>query len=505
MELLNDPQVFRGALRVGVTTVAAGNVWRHVGNITETGIPGPGGKGQSPRPEEEEARVEMKKIAVTLALLALCLALAPAVPAGEKDGPEWDWFGSLRVRPEYNDNLSDVTAQEDDKIGYAAYRANVGARVTLDNGISAVIDLQGMGLWGEDQHPYRGWLSMDDTYSDFSVFQAYIEARNIFGSKFSARIGRQPLIYGDEWLVGDLDFYGGTTFDGVWGEFDREKGYTSLFWTSLAETTPPEMNYLYFGAGDSWDSDFGGIWSGWEFGDNMILEAGYMYLIDDRTDDYWEYGYRDKRQTATVQFAYNKDHEAGYFARANTAYQFGSGARYGEGWEEYDIDALAGELTTGWIWIRADNPYKVWLRIAHYSGDDADTEDYETFVPLFQDTHARYGLLDFWSGQWGFAPYLGADPGFQAFQVGSSATLPNGLTLKILAQQLRRAVVYSSTETNRKLGSEFNVSASYDYGENLSLELGIAQLYPGTAISYEPPFFPSTTTRRVYLHAVAHF
>jgi hypothetical protein len=469
------------------------------------GESGPGGEGELPRLEGKEARVEMKKITVTLALLALCLALAPAVPAEEKDGPEWDFFGSLRVRPEYNENLSDVTAQRDDKIFYGAYRANLGASVTLDNGVRAVLDLQGMGLWGEDQHPYRGWITEDDSSVHFSVFQAYIEAKNIFGSKFSARAGRQPLIYGDEWLVGDLDFYGGTSFDGFWGEFDRKNGYTSLFYTKLAETSSPEANFFYFNEDDSRDSDFSGIWSGWNFGDNMILEGGYMYLLDDMSMTEFGDPYKDKRQTATVQFAYNKDHEAGYFMRINTAYQWGTLVVYDEGQEDLDISAEAAEITLGWIWVRADNPYKLWVRGAHYSGDESDTDDYEAFIPLFQDTHNRYGLLDFWHGQWGFVPYLGGNPGFQAIQIGSSATLPNGITLKVLAQQLHRAEDFSPTMTNRKLGSEFNISASYNYGKNLSLELGIAQLYPGTAIGYEPPFFPSTTTRRAYLHTVVHF
>ena len=73
----------------------------------------------------EEARVEMKKANVTLTLLVLSLIFAPAVSAEGGDDAEWNWFGSLRVRPEYNENLSDVFAGNDDKIAYVAYRANL--------------------------------------------------------------------------------------------------------------------------------------------------------------------------------------------------------------------------------------------------------------------------------------------------------------------------------------------------------------------------------------------
>ena len=59
----------------------------------------------------------MKKWTVGLVSLALVLTAAPVWAEGHEDGAEWDWFGSLRVRPEYNENLSDLASGLDDKIG----------------------------------------------------------------------------------------------------------------------------------------------------------------------------------------------------------------------------------------------------------------------------------------------------------------------------------------------------------------------------------------------------
>jgi hypothetical protein len=134
-----------------------------------------------------------------------------------------------------------------------------------------------------------------------------------------------------------------------------------------------------------------------------------------------------------------------------------------------------------------------------------DTEDCETFSPLYQDFHARYGLLDFWHGFWGFVPYVGGDGGFQVLQLGAEGTLPSGLRLGVQAQQARRTETYSPTQLVRNLGKEYSVRAAYDYGKHLTLELGIAQLYPGTSLGYEPPFFPGTVTKRAYVNTIVRF
>ena len=114
---------------------------------------------------------------------AVLLLAAPSARAaeGDEEGRELKWFGSLRVRPEYNDNLSDLSSAVDDKVGYVTYRANVGTSIDLDQDVTVLFDVQALGNWGEAQTPQRGFqgFTSDDTSIDF--FRAYIEARKIFG------------------------------------------------------------------------------------------------------------------------------------------------------------------------------------------------------------------------------------------------------------------------------------------------------------------------------------
>ena len=82
----------------------------------------------------------MRRWKVLAALGVIALGVMPARSAEEGDGStaKWDWFGSLRVRPEYNDNLSDSFLGRDDKIGYIGYRANIGTQISLDRDITVI-------------------------------------------------------------------------------------------------------------------------------------------------------------------------------------------------------------------------------------------------------------------------------------------------------------------------------------------------------------------------------
>ncbi len=451
----------------------------------------------------------MKRGMIVWAIVALVLAAAPAAAGDDAD---WHWFGSLRVRPEYNENLSDLTGGRDDKIAYAGYRANLGLSVDLDRDVTLLFDGQALGVWGEDPDPFRGGTTQDTTSADFNFYRAYVEAKNIFGTKLSVRAGRQTLVFGDEWLLGDYDFYGGTSWDGIRADFARDTGTTSVFWAKVAETNTPEQLTDLTINDIGGDSDLYGFWGDWDLGNSHLVEAGVMYLLDHQTivtdsGTATTFPFDDKRWTITLQYAWGED--TGAFVRANTAMQTGETLDASIPTAPVDVDiedAYAFEVTGGYVFERDGQPYRLWARIAEYTGDDDTTpNENETFVPIAQDNHARYGLLDFWQGQWGFTPFIGGSPGFRALQVGVHAELANGLDVMLSAQELRRAERVSSTVTSRQLGREISLGVGYNYGENLRVEAGVAQLYPSTAFDFEPPFFASSITRRYYLNTVVNF
>ena len=434
-------------------------------------------------------------LAAVVVLLAAPWARAAE---GEEEGRDLEWFGSLRVRPEYNDNLSDLTSARDDKIGYVTYRANLGTSIDLDQDVSVLVDVQALGNWGEEQTPQRGFQGFSSVETNLIFHRAYIEARKVFGTGFSVRVGRQPLVFGDEWLLGDSDFYGGTSWDGLRGDFETGYGQISTFWAKVAETDQVESFDPFGDVGG--DYDLYGLWSDWKFGEVQHLDLAVLYNFDHRT--FSDFPWLDKRFTAHVGYAFGG--AKGWFFNGNAGYQWGSTVA-DPSLGEQDLSASAAEVTGGYSWLRGGDPYKLFGRFAQYSGDQASSsQENETFVPIAQDIHARYGLLDLWTGQWGFVPFVGGPSGAAFLQLGFDATLPNTIRLRLQGQQVWRDEEAPGSD-NKNLGKEFGLSAFYNYGKNIEMELGVALLYPGASIALEPPFFGNSTARRIYVNTVARF
>ncbi len=104
--------------------------------------------------------------------------------------------GTIRIRGDYfsRDSLGDMSFIEQ------RTRLNVKADFTQE--VSAFIELDSYDVWGED------FRSMYLTGSDLrgsdnvDLYQAYIEARNLWDTPLTVRVGRQELALGNQWLVG---------------------------------------------------------------------------------------------------------------------------------------------------------------------------------------------------------------------------------------------------------------------------------------------------------------
>jgi len=440
------------------------------------------------------------------AAFLITLTALPVLAADTGSGTgtaKLNWFGSIRIRPEYDDNLYDVSStQGEDNITYTSYRVRLGVKAELDNNISAVIESQYMGKFGEDQTAIRGSQTWSNTGSTAQLFQAYIDAKNIAGQPVSVRAGRQTLVLADGWLMGNLDFYGGTSWDGVRVDVDHKRGTFTGFYMKEAELDSPELMAAYGAPRGLGYSDMYGLWSTWKLAKKMNLEAGILYHNDHNSQYLPGHPlYRDKRMTYTANFRY--EDKTGPFAVVNAAWQRGTGLN--SSYTDYaDIDAKAWEVTAGWKFEVEGNPNKVYARVAQYGGDKPSTEKNETFDPLYMDFHGRYGLSDFWSGAWGRPAYLGGPYGAYFLQLGFESQLPGGLKLGAMFQNVRRDQRFEVE--NRNLGTEFSVAAGYDYGKNHTLNVGFAQVYPGPAIDPELPQPPkSNPTKRIFVSTTVHF
>src|SRR5690606_31870040 len=110
--------------------------------------------------------------------------------------------------------------------------------------------------------------------NDVEVYQAYIEANEMFGYPLRLRIGRQELAFGSEWLVGVNDaaaFFQGLSFDAVRLTYATDVFSVDAFAAKLADTTPLEQDG---------DVDFYGVYGSYLGLEDIVIDAYWMWLRD---------------------------------------------------------------------------------------------------------------------------------------------------------------------------------------------------------------------------------
>jgi hypothetical protein len=433
-------------------------------------------------------------------LLLLLLATSIALPganaeeteADETEGTEWSWFGSLRVRPEYNANLSGQSPGEKDE--YIAYRANLGASVELDRRMTVVLDVQALGVWGENEFPCSQGIVSDCNDTRAGIFRGYFEARKVIGWPVSVRIGRQPLVFADEFFLGDGDFYAGTSWDAFRVDVPIGKWDLSAFWAKAAETdfTTPDD-------GRNSDADLTGIWATRRVGPKHRWDAAYLYTQDRRPLP--PFSFRDKRGTLVGRYEFDANNS--YFVHVNIGHQAFGQTISGDGTEIVDAKAHGMEVTTGYTFFKdSSTVIQVSGRFAQFSGDDAGRDGInDSYFPIAIDGHARYGFLDYWTGPFGGSRFVGAAPGLQIVQLRIQSENHSGYRLVGILQTQRADEPFGPRDSHIT-GVEYGIGAYFPYGRNLTLELAAAELRPSQGFKEE---ITDATPRRAYVNFLVQF
>ena len=165
----------------------------------------------------------MKKYAFAAFLaLGLLALLAPPQAFAQEEKP-FTLHGELRFRAEYNSNANDFDSDVDDAAMYWPYRARIAAEGHFTDDVSAWIEIQNTGLFGEQGlllGPFDATAARrfnDDIRSSMELYQAVLTLDKLWSDSFSLRFGRQEMVLGNEFMFGDEDFYSGISHDGVVG------------------------------------------------------------------------------------------------------------------------------------------------------------------------------------------------------------------------------------------------------------------------------------------------
>ncbi|MCA8954377.1 MAG: alginate export family protein [Planctomycetes bacterium] len=255
---------------------------------------------------------------------------------------------------------------------FLSQRARLKLDFEVNDRIRTVFELQDVRYWGEET------ATTDDSADGLDFHQAYVEVEETPGIGGTLTVGRQRLSYGDQRLIGALDWLQqGRAFDGVRNRWQCGEGWTDVFATQIRENfanATTTMGHV--------DRYFGGIYGHYGFAESTTAEPYLLFSHDDGI------GAGQSEARGTLGFLVQHDVTDGFSLGGEYATQFGErGAADIPIFECFAVN-LHARATTGdagpWCGIELD----------YASGDDPNSGADERFDNLFPTAHKFWGYMD---------------------------------------------------------------------------------------------------------------
>jgi len=304
---------------------------------------------------------------LTIALLALGCTQASAA----------DWITSADLRERYQsfDNF-DFNSAVDNNTWEFDSRLFVKAKREFDNGVSVYLQPQAVLI--QNYTKAKGTQS----FSQADLLQAYLQYAT---GKYSARLGRQQLVYGDQRLLGHLGWKDvARTFDGVKVMYKSKTFNVDAFAVHPADiagmtptTASPQAKSLV-----TWeDRTLTGVYGTYKFAPKSGLDA---YVINWKHGDGASIGRGRNLNTYGVR-GFGK--WGAIDATAEATFQGGTWAT-GKSQSASAYAIKAGYSLGTW-------KTRVGIEYDYSPGDDkTDTTTHKDFVFPFHTNHAHYGEMD---------------------------------------------------------------------------------------------------------------
>ncbi|RJP19770.1 MAG: hypothetical protein C4520_12470 [Candidatus Abyssobacteria bacterium SURF_5] len=458
----------------------------------------------------------MKKLSILLAVLLVASMTLPAAAEVE----EITVGGSLQIRGQYLDPgfgfalPGGLTGFDDDldPQNWVSQRTLINVDARLTGGIRAFAELQAFDIWGVDETDAdsSGYLRTDSPYAtlagqgndEIQLYQGYIELNDLADLPLMVRVGRQELVYGREWLIGNNNDgvnFSGLSFDAAKVSYAADLFRIDAWWSQLANNENPGNAVNLAGSSESESNwDFMGVYGTFTGIENMALDGYFLWartgedfpgsvalpVTPTLTDDVNLY-------TAGARFAGCWDFPAIGLIDFNVegAYQFGdsyeiTGPAPLFTATDGDYEAWAFNAVAGYTFDEVQLAPRVEVEYAYFSGDDDPLDgDVESFTRLFSDVH--YGEMNVGGNL--DATMTNVHVG----RIGASIVPVERLTLSgdfyyfMLADDEGDVLGLGTQvagDEDDEVGMEIDVAADYQYTEDLNLRVGWAHFFAGDAI-----------------------
>jgi len=404
-------------------------------------------------------------------------------------------------------------------IGFVEQRTKLNLRADFTNNVAAFVELDGVWNWGDDfRSDYRSGLDgRAAANGDPSVFQAYIEANDLFGVPARLRVGRQTLAFGHEWLVGtnsDPDPFIEVSFDALRLTIGDGPLTADLWAAKLGEGGANEQDG---------DVDFYGVYTTWNASEVLAIDAYYMFLRDARSINdtnfaapiEWLEGLAgldnyDSTALHTAGLAvYGAWNQFDYYAEA--AYQWGEadalgaqfrfpGQIYGD--DDARFDTFGGVFELGYTFDVQLSP-RVFVAGAYFGSDDRRDTSLADFVNPFARPQASVSfnrlfssyrpthfldysaLSNFWLLRAGIelsvTDNLSVSLDVMNYRVVEPFDMPHYIQLGDFRIPTAPALPFLTKQGDDDLGIEIMLAPTYAYSEDLTFSMQLVYHFLGDA------------------------
>jgi len=404
--------------------------------------------------------------------------------------------GEFRYRDTYA--LGDNLGGDEHNGNYGDARVRINFLYNFTKDVSAFAELQTAWAHGDNTEGPVSAVEFGGA-TDVNLYQGWLRIGNIFGrSEFSSKIGRQEIMFGNQFQFGNADWFDGVVFDG--GRWDWECTGFSLTALALKLSSSDfggDIDQYYAWQGNHDDDELYGLYFTLKSIKNHTIDLYWLYVnghggsaINGGTNagfgnnadlggggitGFLYPGSQAYFHTLGARIGGWFDVAAGLDYNLEGAYQFGDIHNLTVGGGDADVEAFTIEAEVG-LTFSASSKFRVFGRFLFAEGPSDNDVGYLT---LYGNRHsntasfrARYGLMDVIpmsnvvTGQLGlhFDPATDWTLGATGLWAGSDEEGSNN--------------AISGTDDDGDYGWEFDIWGEYRYSEHLTFGAGLALLFP---------------------------
>jgi Alginate export len=384
-----------------------------------------------------------------LAAIALSVLFVPGQTAFSQSTGKFNISGQIRERTEYTGK--DFNSDQDN-VWFHLLRTRLNVTATPEDNVRVFVQIQDSRVFGSEFSTLK-----DGSADNLDAHQAYLQLDNLFGSNFSARVGRQEIIIGNQRLVGPVGWDNiGRSFDGAVFNYRGEKAsLVALAAKMVGSTGKPDSKNLF------------GVVGTYPFAEGQLIDA--LVLLDNDSTPIAAgpaAGERKLTRLTAGVFARGKQNSVDYEAEAyiQSGDTFAGDTRQRSSLSAYFLSGKVGYTLEGIRKFRIGGLYTI------VSGDDDPTDNtFGSFNTLFATNHKFYGFMDYFVA-------FGGPHGLRDASLSLGVNTSDLLRLVIEAHQF--TADQEQATGGSSFGQEVDFTGIYKYSDSVSIRLGLSAFSP---------------------------